>query len=172
MTVRNEERLELAKDVLGRMADPALLTPLQARSFVRCLQNTWRVDQIAWGQRDTEQLLADGWRILHAAMVVEEIEGRSNLAAQQLFQRAGELFEWLARSNDDDDDRTIQLLISSGAYQLAGLPAMATSLLQAGNFAHDGEKLFAAFLQGDFDRVIYLATNFWKENLARLAGQP
>ncbi len=161
MNTRDEERLELAEDVLRRFARPEQLTPLQARAFVKCLQQTWQVEQISWDERDSDALLTNGWRILHAAMMVEEIEDDLSDEAQQLFQRAGELFEWLARSGDTKQDQALLMLLSAGSYQLSGLPAMATSLLRSAEFEHAGEKLFAAFLQGDFDRVLAIATDFW-----------
>lgn len=170
MARRDNDRLEIAAEIRDRFADPAELSPIQARSFVRCLQYTWDVDQIRWSATDSSRLLADGWRLLHAASIYEELKGSDAIETRQLYQRAGELFEWLERSDDRIKNTAPLALLAGGAYQLASLPAMASSLLKSATLEHEGEKLFAAFIIGDFDRVLNLVSSFWERDETGLDG--
>lgn len=173
MAERDIDRLEIAREVHERLAQVSILSPIQTRSFVRCLQETWDVEQISWDTYDSKQLLSDGWRLLHAASIIDDVEdvGDDLLEIQrQLYQRAGETLEWLARAKDETLQDAPLFLLAAGAYQLSNLPAMGSSLLASAPLEYEGEKLLAAFLSGDFDGVIECATQFWARHPDQLSG--
>src|SRR5258708_6874629 len=124
------ERREVADTVRRDRGIENALTPSQARLFVRCLQTSWQVPSIAWTQRESHTQLDDALRLMHAAEIYREIDGDASVDAIECYRRAGELLEWLARANDDVTSIAPVSLYAAGAYQLGGLPAMATSLLR------------------------------------------
>ncbi len=82
------------------------------------------------------------------------------------YRRAAELLEWLARSSDIVTREVPVTLLAAGAYQLAGLPAMATSLLRQGGYGGGVAEIFASFLGADFDRLLERSVAFWIDNEA------
>lgn len=164
MADRDADRLVIAERIRSGLAVENELSPAQARAFVRCLQTTWQVPTIAWGERDSTRQLADARRLLHAAHIFRTIDGPASPGARDCYRRTGEVLEWLARA--DDDLRTIVPveLLAAGAYQLGGLPAMAGGLLAQVTSEQEGVALLAAFLRADFDQVLRRAADFWAEH--------
>ncbi|MGE8148948.1 DEAD/DEAH box helicase [Pseudomonas frederiksbergensis] len=158
------ERLEIAGSVREQLAVENQLSREQARSYVRCLQATWQVPEIRWTEKDSQNQLADAKKLLHAAHIFRQIEGKSSSGATDCFRRAGEILEWLSRSADDLKSIVPIELLAGAAYQLGGLPAMASALLNQLNNELAGIGLYSAFLQADFDRVLLNVANFWREN--------
>lgn len=124
------ERLEVAKTILRELGQSNALTPEQARLFVRCLQSSWQVPPIRWTDRESREQLADARRLLHAAELFRELDDEASVAAIECYRRAGELFEWLARSDDSLKGVLPLALLAAGAYQLGELPAMSASVLR------------------------------------------
>ena len=161
MPERDADRLELANQIRLALGIENELTRPQARAYVRCLQETWQVQTIAWNERDTATQLKDARRLLHAARIFGSIEGAESPHAIDCYRRAGEIFEWLARANDAVRKVIPIELLAGGAYQLGGLPAMASGLLSQIDSDHEGVRLYKSFLQADFDGVIQRAADFW-----------
>jgi hypothetical protein len=160
----DDERLQIATQVHQTLGKENELTASQARLFVRCLQTTWNVPLIRWGEGESQQQFSDARRLLHVAGIFRHIQGRESVQAQDCYRRAGELLEWLLRSADGVSAGTPIELLAAGAYQLGGLPAMASGLLRQLSESHPGVGLLAAFLGGDFDSVVGRAMAFWSEN--------
>jgi hypothetical protein len=161
MPQHDEERLEVANTVFRSLAIENTLSPIQARSFVRCLQTSWHVPIIMWGENESGTQLDDARRLIHSAGIFQQIEGQSSSNALLCYRRAAELLEWLSRSNDQLQLTSPIELFAAGAYQLGGLPAMASGLLDQVEMQDKGSQLYAQFLRGDFDRVLYLVRKFW-----------
>jgi hypothetical protein len=161
----SEQRIEIANQVHQALGKENVLTASQARLFVRCLQMSWEVPMIRWGEGESSEQLADAKRLLHVAGIFRQVQGSTSASALDCYRRAGELLEWLLRSGEGDvaAEAPIELL-AAGAYQLGGLPAMATGLLRQLDASGPGVALIAAFFGGDFDSVIGLATDFWAQN--------
>jgi hypothetical protein len=136
------------------------LTAQQARLFVRSIQNTWQVPPIDWSARQSAEQFADARRLLHAASIFDETDGPNSDAAASCYRRAAEILEWLARSNDGVTREVPAEILSAGAYQLAGLPAMATGLLKRLELKGAGA-IMGAFLAGDFGQVLWHSGHFW-----------
>ena len=122
------------------------------------------METIGWNHSDSVGQLADARSLLQAAEIFAETQGHDAQRAIECYRRAGEVLEWLARSGDDIRTIAPIELMSGAAYQLGGLPAMASSLLGQLDLEEDGPKLFAAFFQADFDTVLKHAMAFWDQN--------
>lgn len=164
MPANDPLRLEIANGARIGLALENEISANQARSYVRCLQIGWQVNTIGWNLGDSEGQLADPRSLLQAAEVFTEIEGHDAPRAIDCYRRAGEILEWLARSKDDIRSIAPIELLAGAAFQLGGLPAMASGLLGQLDLEEDGAKLFAAFFQADFDAVLILAMTFWDQN--------
>jgi hypothetical protein len=164
MPENDPQRLEIANGARIGLALENEMSANQARSYVRCLQIGWQVDTIGWNRGDSEGQLADARSLLQAAEIFAEIEGDDAPRAIDCYRRAGEILEWLARSADDIRMIAPIELLAGAAFQLGGLPAMASGLLGQLDLEEDGPKLFAAFFQADFDAVLGHAMAFWDQN--------
>ena len=158
------QRLEIAQSIQAALAQENLLTPIQARSFVRCLQTTWDVELIRWSDSDSSNQLSSAYNLIHVAGIYRDIEGFHSSNAIKCYRRAAEQLEWLARSADRLKDELPINLLAGAAYQLGALPAMAKGLLKQFSSDNVGWHLFSSFLQADFDSVIKLAIDFWKSS--------
>ena len=129
MPANDSQRLEIANGARIGLALENEISANQARSYVRCLQIGWQVDTIGWSPRDSESQLADARSLLQAAEIFAEIEGQDATRAIDCYRRAGEILEWLARSADNIRTIAPIELLAGAAFQLGGLPAMASGLL-------------------------------------------
>lgn len=164
MPANDAQRLEIANSARIGLALENEISANQARSYVRCLQIGWQVATIGWSPGDSEAQLADARSLLQAAEIFAEIEGHDAPRAIDCYRRAGEILEWLARSADDIRTIAPIELLAGAAFQLGGLPAMASGLLGQLDLEESGPKLFAAFFQADFDAVLVHAMTFWDQN--------
>ena len=160
----DQERVELARAVQNDLAQERTLSPLQARSFVRCIQTTWEVEVIRWTGDDSSTVLQQARNLIRAGKVLLTVEGGSPTEAAFAFRRAGELLEWLARAKDTVGSEIPTALFAAGCYQLGGLPAMASGLLRQVVPDDRGSRLFADFLKADFDGVLRRVGHFWNTN--------
>lgn len=164
MPTHDPLRLEIAHGARTGFALENRLSANQARSYVRCLQVGWQVDTIRWNSSDSRDQLDDARNLLQAAEIFVEIEGHDSLHAIDCYRRVGEILEWLSRSNDETKSMAPIELLAAAAYQLGGLPAMASGLLDQVAFEDNGSTLFAAYLKADFDEVLMHAMKFWEQN--------
>jgi hypothetical protein len=163
MPLIDDERREIADSVRRELAIENELTPVQARLFVRCIQTAWQVPPIRWTMLESRTQLDDARRLMHAAEVFREVDGNTSSQAVDCYRRAGELLEWLSRAGDEVRTIAPVALYAAGAYQLGGLPAMATSLLR--RTETDGEgRIYADFLRADFDAVLRTCASFWRRH--------
>jgi hypothetical protein len=161
MPALDAERLAVADALRRALAIENELSRPQARAYVRCLQATWQVPRIQWGEQESARQLADARRLLHAAHIFRQIEGPTSARAIGCYRRTGEILEWLARAADSVRSIVPIELLAAAAYQLGGLPAMAAGLLRQLDIAHEGIALYAAFLRADFDGVLRRSAAFW-----------
>lgn len=164
MAELDEERRALAERFRVTHAIENALTAQQARLFVRSIQTSWGVQPLAWTQRQSIELFSDARRLLHAAGIFEDTDGSDSEAAASCYRRAAELLEWLSRSHADVTREVPTEVLAAGAYQLAGLPAMATGILRRSKVSGVGG-IISAFLACDFDAVLGRSATFWGENL-------
>ncbi|KTQ84213.1 DNA helicase [Aureimonas ureilytica] len=163
MAELERERRALAEAFLVVHATENALTAQQARLFVRSIQSSWRVPTLEWSVRQSVELFTDARRLLHAATIFEECDGPDGAAAASCYRRAGEIMEWLARAGDDVTHDVPAEVLAAGAYQLAGLPAMAGGILKRVKLDGVGA-IIGAFLGCDFDAVMELTAAFWEKH--------
>jgi len=166
MPAFDAERLELAKTIQSDLGQERVLSSIQARTFVRCMQTTWDVEVIRWSDGDSQSILDQARHLIRAGKVLSTVEDGDPALAALAFRRAGELLEWLARSEDKVGSEIPTALFAAGCYQLGGLPAMAAGLLRQVTSNDRGSRLFADFLRADFDGVLRKAARFWSKNRA------
>jgi hypothetical protein len=169
MAEMDEERRALAENFRETHATENSLTPQQARLFVRSIQNSWGVKALDWTRRQSVELFSDARRLLHAASIFEDTDVPDAEGAASCYRRAGEILEWLSRSNDDVTHEVPAAILAASAYQLAGFPAMATGLLRRTKLEGAGG-IIGAFLACDFDSVLERIASFWREN-SELTGR-
>lgn len=157
----DEERLAVADRLRTALATENVLLRPQARAYVRCLQATWQVPEIQWSEQESVHQLGDARRLLHAAHIFRQIEGAASPRAIDCYRRTGEILEWLVRAADNIRSVLPIELLAAAAYQLGGLPAMASGLISQVVIEHEGVALYAAFLRADFDAVLRRAASFW-----------
>lgn len=171
MPTTDAERLKVATSIRNRFAKDQSLTVNQARAFVRSIQTTWEVETIQWSSADSREIFSEASKLIHAGKILATVNGGNLEDATGAFRRAGELFEWLARSGDDLAKSVPLGLFSAGAYQLGGLPAMAAGLLRQLRFRDAGLRLFAEFLKADFDATLRRVAFFWSRNPALMSRE-
>lgn len=164
MPPHDAERLAIADQVRQSLALENVLQPSQARSFVRSLQTTWRVPTIQWSTDESRMQFQDARRLIHSAEVFRQLEGQESQKATHSFRRAGELLEWLSRAGDSWSISAPIELLAAAAYQLGGLPAMAAGLLKQVTLDDEGSRLYSSFLRADFDDVLRVASEFWRQH--------
>ncbi|HVR53952.1 MAG TPA: DEAD/DEAH box helicase, partial [Pseudorhodoferax sp.] len=161
MAALEDERLAIAARVHNELGRENELSAPQARLFVRCLQTAWHVPPIKWGDAESSQQMADARRLLHVAEMFGDIQGLESETARDCYRRAAEILEWLSRAGDRAAAFAPTELLAAGAYQLGGLPAMASGLLRQAALPDVGSRLLGAFLGGDFEGVVSRAAQFW-----------
>ncbi|WP_245418777.1 DEAD/DEAH box helicase [Mesorhizobium sp. WSM3864] len=160
----DQDRLDLARAIQNDLAQERILSALQARSFVRCLQTDWDVETIQWNENESDTILQQSRYLIRAGKVLSTVGDGSPEEATLAFRRAGELLEWLARARDKIGEEIPTALFAAGCYQLGGLPATASGLLRQVVPDDRGSRLFADFLKADFDAVLRRAAGFWSDN--------
>lgn len=164
MPTVNSERLAIAERVRDHLALENVLSPIQARSFVRSMQTSWGVPTIRWYDGESQSQFEDARRLIHAAEIFREGDGPTSGKAMDCYRRAGELLEWLARAGDSIRTTFPADMLAAAAYQLGGLPAMANGLLAEVDSEAMGGRLYAGFLRADFDEVVRVASKFWSDH--------
>lgn len=164
MATNDADRLKLAEQIHRELAFENRLQASQARAFVRGLQVSWQVPPIQWTEEDSRNLLVDARRLIHVAGMFEDLKGLDSAEGQDCYRRAADVLEWLTRAGDSLRQITPIELFAAAAFQLGGLPAMASGLLSQLREPDPGTRLYASFLKADFDAVIHEAMGFWELN--------
>ncbi len=98
-----------------------------------------------------ERRLNDAIRLIEASAA----SGAEATEREAGLRRAGEVLEWLAHSPLNEEGLPLSLL-GAAAYQLAGYPARAHSLIESRPGDEGGSPLLEALLQADFNRLLRL----------------
>lgn len=162
-----ELRLTVARELRSELGRPRVLTPDQARLFSQAVRLGWGGAALnIWTPDKRSQQISDAQRLVEMAGVFDELGEMTS--AQDLWRRAGDLFEWLARSSPAEAapaERFVPLrLLGAAAFHLAGLPAMAAALLAQTRPGIPAGTIFAAFLRADFAGVLSAVADYWSEN--------
>lgn len=145
--------------VVADLAGDENLPPEFARAFSRGLVRDWVDESIQWQSKWSDAVLRTAFALVQAAKTLDELGQASQ--ALPAWRRAGELLEWLSRAQDGLRHEVPLALLSGAAFQLGGLPAMASALLKRDEVRHWQSPVHAAFIAGDFSLVLDLTAAFW-----------
>ena len=118
--------VDLARDTYLRLSG-GVLTPSVAKLYSQYTRvSAGRPGLAFWRDDEAEERLADAAQLIDAAFLKKTAADGD---WQVGLRRAGEILEWLSHPEFDLRAAPIRLL-GAAAYQLAGYPAMAGSLLE------------------------------------------
>ena len=168
--------IEKASSLTRKLATPSVLTSDQAKLYSQAVRMGWRASSLQiWNRRRAEGQMADAVRLIEAARILWGSERQQE--ACNAYRRAGDLLEWLARCSPATASAAAResppkeytpiplALLAAGAYQMAGLSAMARGLLLDAALPFPPGKILAAFLAADFNELLKLIAIFWKDRL-------
>lgn len=153
------EQLQTTRSDLAGETLPPLFAKLYSQ-FTRLRMNQpglkhWRDDEFS-------ERLADAVALIDAGLSEREfgVEGW-----REALKRAGELLEWLSLPEMNTERLPLRLL-SAGAYQLAGYPALSTGLLRADITDTSDSQILISLLRADFPTLFDLTAEYWETELA------
>jgi hypothetical protein len=151
--------LALARDIQLQLGGWAL-TPAVAKLYSQYTQLTaGRPGVNFWRPGEASERLTDAAHLIDSSFIKKDA-GDSDWYIGM--RRAGEILEWLSHPQLELRDVPTRLL-AAAAYQLAGYPAMAASLLDRTSATSDESRLLPALLKGDFAGLLGGLTTFWQE---------
>jgi len=112
----------------------------------------------SWGDTESRARLDEAVLLIDAGLTLRE--GSKVASARDCLRRAGELLEWLPPSTIADATVS-NLLLSAAAYQLAGYPARAFSILKSPLDRSHYSNILRAFLRGRFHEVEGELLDYW-----------
>lgn len=153
--------VDLARDVHMQLSGGAL-TPAIAKLYSHYTRiSSGRPGLTYWRPDEAEERLADAARLIDAALLKREATDDDWHLGMR---RAGEILEWLTHPQFKIGGAPIRLL-ASAAYQLAGYPAMAASLLDRTSPTEYETRLIPPLLKADFVGLLKALRDFWREQL-------
>ncbi|QEL17376.1 DEAD/DEAH box helicase [Limnoglobus roseus] len=123
----------------------------------------------SWADAEAKARLDEAVILIDAGLTLREDE---NAGSRDCLRRAAELLEWLppSKSGNQDSDTT-HLLLSAAAYQLAGYPARAYSIIKIPFKIGSHSNILRSFLRGMFHEVEAEILNYWTM-FARVEEEP
>jgi len=160
MSEATENSLATAEAILQSLANPNEMTRSQAVLYSRSICHAWETE-VTWQSEWSPEQLDDAVRLIQAAKIFKDQQEYSKAA--QAYRRAGELLEWLSKSQDNLIQKAPLALLSGAAFQLGGFPAMAAALLAEPSMvmARGESLIYIAFLKAEFHKTVILCIDFW-----------
>ena len=142
-----------------------------SRQTARLYSNFTRLRQgqkgIEWDEEDTTSLLNDAYNLIEAGLLEREL--RNELGDGEWvssLRRAGEILEWLSLPEFELEDKSPTNLLAASAYQIAGYPARAKTLLRQNGDSQNSE-ILRKFLNGEFYEIVLDIAKHWGELSAK-----
>ena len=150
--------LAVARDLHLQLAGTAL-TPAIAKLYSQYTRYTNNQPGLTlWRRGEAEDRLDDAVRLIDSAL-------RKRDAGDQDWyhgmRRAAELLEWLSHPHFNLQGTPTHLL-AAAAYQIAGYPAMAASLIDRRAVGRSESHLLRALLKADFPSLFSELARFWQ----------
>lgn len=162
MSEQDDKVLSLAQAVGNRLAGGDL-PPSFAKLYSQHTRLSAGRAGVRWGENETQQRLEDAVRLVDAGLVQRRADDPDWFRPML---RAAELLEWLAHPALNTDSLPIDLL-AAAAYQLAGYPARAASMLSQSTAANADVGPLVALLRGDFPVLLRTLTRYWSAGVRR-----
>jgi hypothetical protein len=153
-------RLETADLILQTLANPSEMTRSHAALYSRSICHAWESES-DWNKAWSNDQLDDAIRLIQAAKTFQEQNQPTK--SSRAYRRAGEILEWLSKSEDSLIHEIPLALLSGAAFQIAGFPAMATALLADPSIVlvNNESKIYTAFFKAEFLNAATLCIDFW-----------
>ncbi len=159
MTENRSAPVAWARDVHLQLSGGSL-TPAVAKLYSQHTRiSAGRPGLNFWRLNEPQERLADAAQLIDAALLKKEA-GDSDWDLGM--RRAGEILEWLTHPQFELSGAPTRLL-AAAAYQLAGFPAMAASLLERTTPGEYESRLLPALLRTDFKDLLAYLREFWKD---------
>ena len=161
MNEGQQTTIDLARDVHLRLSGGAL-TPAIAKLYSQHTRLAARRPGLElWRAAEAKERLSDAAQLINAAFLKKEANDDDWHLGMR---RAGEILEWLNHPQFQLSDIPTRLL-AAATYQLAGYPAMASSLLERVSAAEFESRFIPLLLKADFQGLLQALSGFWKKNL-------
>lgn len=139
---------EAASGVRERLAQGGLPARLAALYSQHVLLRNGRAPLEGVGEAEISARLAEAVQLLEASFLAD-----SRAERETGLRRVGEILEWLAHEALNPTGLPVSLL-GAAAYQLAGYPARARSLIESRPDSESDAPLLRALLEADFHRLL------------------
>lgn len=117
-----------------------------------------------WTEADSERMYQEVIRLIDASRVLSRL---GEISWKKVLKRAAEILEWLSHHRINTSTRPLCLL-AAGAYQLAGYPAMAASVIKQYGEQSDWSELLKAFLSNDFTSLYKKLPEYWSHHTSAI----
>jgi hypothetical protein len=158
MSHESASSIAIARDIHLQLAGPAL-TPAIAKlysQYTRYMNNQQGLSQ--WRRGEAGDRLDDAVRLIDAALLKRDA---GDPDWHHGMRRAAELLEWLSSPRFNLEGTPTHLL-AAAAYQVAGYPAMAASLIDRKVVEQPESRLLRALLKTDFPSLLSELERFWQ----------
>lgn len=157
MTRQEEPAVDIARNLLRRLASQRL-TPSAARLYSQYTRLRVRQPGLpTWRAAEAASRLNDAVRLIGASFLCRS-EGSEDWRAG--LRRAGELLEWLDHPELRPQGVPLRLL-AAAVYQLAGLPARASGLINQDDASDQESQVLASLLAADFQALLRHLARYW-----------
>jgi hypothetical protein len=151
------ESIRLAEALRAKHAGYQL-TPVVARLYSHHTRvRAGQPGLTSWAAAESNARLDEAVALIDAGLT---LRAAKNDGCRDCLRRGAELLEWLPPSNDADTDAAY-ILLSAAAYQLAGYPARAFSILKNPFPSDQHSNILRSFLRGRFHETMLLAVDYW-----------
>src|SRR6266446_4827829 len=158
MSEASAPSLAVARDIHLQLAGTAL-TPAIAKLYSQYTRYTNDQPSLAlWRHGEAEDRLDDAVRLIDAALLKRDAGDQD---WYHCIRRAAELLDWLSHPRFNMKEIPTHLL-AAAAYQLAGYPAIAASLIDRRVLEQPVSQLLRALLKGDFQSLLTELAKLWQ----------
>jgi len=158
MSNSSSTSLAVARDIHLQLAGTAL-TPAIAKLYSQYTRYTNDQPSLAhWRLGEAEDRLDDAVRLIDAALLKRDAGDQDWYHGMR---RAAELLEWLSHPSFNLQAIPTHLL-AAAAYQIAGYPAMAASLIERRVSEPPESLILRALLKGDFPSLFTALVRLWQ----------
>lgn len=157
------ETIRIAREYQDSRAKTAL-TEAQAKLYSQSMRRQMGREGLAtFGPLDINRALEEAFLLIQYAFLTRT--AGADGSGVEAVKRAAELLEWLSQADLRPVGSPLHLL-SAGAYQLAGYPAMALGELKRVPEEDAASAILAGFLSADFPSLLRSLRTFWQRELA------
>lgn len=156
-----EQRLNTLLSAARKLASESVLNNLEAQLFSRGVVEDWKGEKISWTSDLSVEFINKAYNLVVLAQTLREL-GESQYS-NQCFRKAGRYLEWLFRAGDDYIHHLPLKVMGAAAFQLGGLPGLASAMMNSNKIDSGDSEIYKAFLSADFFQTIKNCNTFWEK---------